>query len=73
MQWTKEDLDKIRENLPKDWVKTLAIRFNLKPGTVKNTLSGNNNNEELLIAAAELALATRTEKERKREALLKAL
>jgi hypothetical protein len=57
MSWTKEELSKIRKNLPADKRQQLADKHNLKMGSLRNILSGLSNNEAVIISAIELANA----------------
>lgn len=50
----KEELRKIRENLPKGGREILAERFGCSTGHINNVLLGNRSNEKILIAAAEI-------------------
>jgi hypothetical protein len=59
MEWTKEELSKLRENLPTGWADILAERLKMKSGSIKNIMSGRPKNETVVIAAAELALEHR--------------
>jgi hypothetical protein len=55
MTFTTEELKKLRTSLPKGASQTLADKFSLKPGSVRNILSGFSKNDDLLLAAIELA------------------
>lgn len=54
MPWTNEELKKIREDLPKNGSKELADKFDMKPGSIRNILSGLSTNDEVVLAAFEL-------------------
>lgn len=69
MPWTKEELKKLRDTLPKDWKITLADKVGKKPGSVRNILFGVSKNDLVITAALELALAHNAEVEAKKEAL----
>lgn len=54
-EWSKDELTKLRSNLPDTWKKDIAAQFNLSQGTVKNILYGTQEGEKVIIAAIELA------------------
>ena len=51
---TKDDLKKLRRNLPKGSREILALRFGLSKGYINLVLNGTRNNENILIAAVEI-------------------
>ncbi|MDB4920772.1 hypothetical protein [Mucilaginibacter sp.] len=55
MPFTKEELEKLRTELPTHLRKEVAKKFNLKPGSLRNILSGRSNNEAVIFAAIETA------------------
>ena len=48
----KEELRKLRENLPKGAREQLAVRFGCSVGHINNVLFGHRSNDTILIAAA---------------------
>lgn len=50
----KNELKKIRENLPRGGREVLAVRFGCSVGHINNVLSGQRINESILIAAADM-------------------
>ena len=55
MTWTDEQLQKIKESLPRDGRKRLAEQFGFKPGSIRNILSGLSKNDDVVIAAIDMA------------------
>lgn len=51
---TKQDLKKLRKNLPKGARETLAVQFGFSKGYIDHILTGVRENEEVLIAAVAL-------------------
>ena len=55
MAFTKQELQKISEELPRGYSKILAQQFGLKSGYIRNILSGSANNDMVVLAAFDLA------------------
>lgn len=55
MQFTELELKALRDSLPRGAAKSLAEKFSLKAGSVRNLLSGKGNNEEVILAAIDMA------------------
>lgn len=55
MQFSKEQLSTLREQLPRGAAKKLAEMHFLEPGSVRNILSGLSNNEAVILSAVEMA------------------
>lgn len=54
MPFTKEELQKIKEELPWGSSVKLAEKFNMKKGSVRNILSGLSNNDIVVLAAIDI-------------------
>lgn len=56
MNWTKEELRKLRQSLPKTAIPELAEKFQLQPGSIRNILSGTPQNEDVILEAIKIAV-----------------
>lgn len=57
MAWSKEELGKLRSELPRGAAAELSQLCGLKPGSIRNILSGQAKNDEVILAAIDLAKA----------------
>ena len=71
MELSKEELRKIRANLPAGANKKLADQFNLQVGSIRNILSGSARNLAVVEAAVALAAETKAEETTKVTAIKK--
>ena len=62
---TKEDLKKLRKNLPQNFENTLSVKFGITPESILQILRGHRNNEAVILEACNMVeqhAAVKTEK-----------
>lgn len=67
--WSKEELAKLKENLPPKWKELLAAEFEISEKRVANILAGDRVNSTVILKAIKLAEAHKKEVTAAREAL----
>jgi hypothetical protein len=65
MNFSKQELQKIKEHLTSEAKAELAADFSLSLGSIKNILGGRAQNETFVLAAIEKAKAIKADKEAK--------